>query len=93
MGCAHSEQVKEHHCCPPGSWPAISITHAPQGINEVVDGLTVYHVGAGNRVLILFEDIFGIETGRHKAIADTYSQMGFNVFLPELLDAPYSGSI
>jgi dienelactone hydrolase len=58
-----------------------------------VDGLKVYHVGQGNRVLVLFEDIFGIESGRHKAIADTYAVMGFNVYLPEFLEPPYSGSI
>jgi len=87
MGCAYSSSscAEPHHCCPPGSWPAITIDHRPTGTTENIDGLKVYHVGYGTKVLILFEDIFGIDSGRHKAVADTYSVMGYNVYLPEFL--------
>jgi dienelactone hydrolase len=30
----------------------------------------------------MFEDIFGIESGRHKALADNYALEGYNVYLP-----------
>jgi len=50
-------------------------------------------VGQGERVLLVLEDIFGVDSGRHKAVADTYSVMGYNVYLPEFLEPPYSGSV
>jgi dienelactone hydrolase len=53
----------------------------------------VYEIGTGRKALVLFEDIFGIESGRHKTIADTYADLGFTVFLPEFLDPAYKGPI
>jgi hypothetical protein len=54
MGCANSTDQNPHHCCPPGSCPAISVNHFPQGQMENADGLKVYHVGTGNKGLVLF---------------------------------------
>jgi hypothetical protein len=45
-------------------------------------GFQVYEIGTGNKPLVLFEDIFGIESGRHRVIADTYASLGFKVFMP-----------
>ncbi len=90
MGC---QSPSSQHCCPPGSWPALTLTYSPIGKTEDIDGVKVYHVGEGSKVLVLFEDIFGIESGRHKSLADTYAVMGYNVYLPEFLYPPYSGSI
>lgn len=42
---------------------------------------------------MLFEDIFGIDSGRHKTVADTYATLGFKVYLPEFLEPIYKGSI
>lgn len=58
-----------------------------------VGGFNIYEIGNGRKALVLFEDIFGIESGRHKIIADTYANLGFTVFLPEFLDPVYKGSI
>ena len=30
----------------------------------------------------MFEDIFGIDSGRHTAVADTYAKLGFKVYMP-----------
>ncbi len=69
-------------CCPPGSWPALSFNYTPQGKMIDIDGLRVYKIGKGKKVLIMFEDIFGIDSGRHKAVADTYAKLGFKVYMP-----------
>lgn len=83
MGCANSSSDQNCHvCCPPGSWPALQVDYTPKGRVVDVGGLKVYEIGSGRRALVLFEDIFGIESGRHKIIADTYANLGFTVFLP-----------
>lgn len=93
MGCEASSNQNCHACCPPGSWPALQVDYAPQGKIIDLGGFKVYEMGAGSRALILFEDIFGIESGRHKIIADTYAALGFKVYLPEFLEPVYKGSI
>lgn len=50
-------------------------------------------IGKGNKALVLFSDIFGVESGKHKSIADTYACLGFKVYLTEFLDPPYKGSL
>lgn len=42
---------------------------------------------------MIFEDIFGIDSGRHKIVCDTYAALGYNVYLPELLDKAYVGEV
>lgn len=44
-------------------------------------------------MLLILEDIFGINEGRHKTVCDTYATMGYNVYMPEFLDPPYSGGL
>jgi dienelactone hydrolase len=82
MGCADSTGRNAHACCPPGSWPALQVDYSPKGKNVELEGLTVYEAGSGDKALVLFEDIFGIESGRHKTIADTYAALGFRVYMP-----------
>lgn len=94
MGCAESRQGGAHSpCCPPGSWPALELSYAPKGVTREVRGLKIYEIGSGSRPLIVFEDIFGIESGRHQIIADTYAALGYNVFMPEFLDPVHKGSL
>lgn len=85
--------MSEHKqgCCPPGSWPALIEQYEPKGSTLDLDGTKVYHIGSGKRVLIIFTDIFGAFTGRHQAIADTYANWGYNVYLPEILTEVYVG--
>lgn len=71
-------------CCPPDSWPALKVesTYKPKGTNAVVAGVATYTVGDDkSRALVIVTDIFGIESGRHKAIADTFAEQGFTVVL------------
>jgi hypothetical protein len=78
-----SKMEAEHKgCCPPGSWPALKIDYQPQGETFQLNGVPVYHIGTGSRVIIIFTDIFGAFTGRHQSIADTYASWGYNVYLP-----------
>ena len=93
MGCAKSSEQGAHACCPPGSWPALQVDYTPKGKTIDVGGVKVYEAGTGNKVLVMFEDIFGTESGKHKTIADTYAALGFRVYLPELLEPFYQGSI
>lgn len=93
MGCANSNEHNGHACCPPGSWPALQLNYTPKGKIVDIGGVSLYEVGSGTKALVLFEDIFGIESGRHKTIADTYAELGFKVYLPEFLEPIYKGSI
>ena len=56
-----------------------------------IGGALVYHVGEGQRVLIIISDIFGAFSGRHLAVADTFAGLGYNVYIPEILENPYDG--
>jgi dienelactone hydrolase len=69
------------------------VNYTPKGKNVDLGGVTVYQVGTGSKALVLFEDIFGIDSGRHKTVADTYAALGFRVYLPEFLEPVYKGSI
>lgn len=52
---------------------------------------TVYHVGKEHdRVLVIISDIFGATSGRHQSVADTFAELGYNVYLPEILVNPYN---
>lgn len=93
MGCANSNPHNAHACCPPGSWPALQVDYTPKGKMLELGGLSLYEVGSGNKALVLFEDIFGIESGRHKTVADTYAALGFKVYMPEFLEPVFKGSI
>lgn len=52
-----------------------------------------YHIGEGKQVIIMFEDIFGMASGRHKSVADAYASLGYNVYVPKLIAHPYEGDI
>ena len=80
-------------CCPPGSWPQLASDYTCKGKIVDADGVPVYRMGSGNKVLLIVEDIFGIQSGRHKVMADLFAGLGYNVFMPELLDPPYKGEI
>lgn len=78
-------------CCPEGSWPQLATDYISMGEILNIEGTTVYHVGSGSKCLTIIEDIFGIDSGRHKTVADLFASFGYNVFMPELLDPIYSG--
>jgi dienelactone hydrolase len=53
----------------------------------------VYHIGQGERTLVIFSDIFGATSGRHRNVADLFASLHYNVYLPEILQTPYQGEI
>jgi dienelactone hydrolase len=83
-------------CCPADSWPALKVasTYAAKGTESTGAGETpvrLYTVGAEHKdnALVIITDIFGIDSGRHKAIADTFAEQGFCVVLVDAtLGAP-----
>jgi dienelactone hydrolase len=81
------------HCCPQGSWPQLDVDYLPEGETWNIEGVTTYHKGSGTRALLIVEDIFGIYSGRHQAVADLFASKGYNVFMPEFLDPCYKGPI
>ncbi len=80
-------------CCPKGSWPQLAVEYALKGETLNIEGVTVYHSGEGERALFIFSDIFGIDSGRHFVVADIFASSGYNVFLPQILNPPYDGSV
>jgi dienelactone hydrolase len=40
--------------------------------------------------LVIFSDIFGINSGRRKSVADIFASLHYNVYLPEVLVTPYN---
>jgi dienelactone hydrolase len=75
-------------CCPADSWPALKVptTYSAKGSESVGAGekaVRLYTVGTEHKekALVIVTDIFGIDSGRHKAIADTFAEHGFCVVL------------
>lgn len=51
-----------------------------------------YETGAaGPRAIVLFPDVWGWDSGRTRALADSFAADGFRVYVPKLLDPPLEG--
>lgn len=83
MASTTTEKKLDSPCCPGGSWPALKSTY--QGVGKIVDiasdeskssTLSAYVVGSeqAKGALVCFPDIFGLDSGRTKAICDQVSQ-------------------
>lgn len=55
-------------------------------------GVPLYHVGKGKHALLILSDIFGATSGRHRNVADLFASLDYDVYLPEILVSPYTGS-
>jgi len=79
-------------CCPPGS-----IGYAPPPADYVTKGeiisepLDAYVVGAGDKAIILYPDIWGWNSGRVRAIADQLAEPGRTVIVPKVLQPALKG--
>jgi len=76
-------------CCPPGSHPAVAPPkdYKLKGEDVDLDGHTVYVSGKdGKRTagIVLFPDIFGLDSGRTKQIVDEFAQEGFVAVLVDV---------
>src|SRR4051812_1981352 len=80
-------------CCPPESWPALKAEseYQPKGetikVGKAPNEHALYVIGKEHakegKAIVIVPDIFGIDTGRHKAIADTLAEHGFVVVLAD----------
>jgi len=70
-------------CCPPGSHePVQHQTYKAKGTEFTTDGLLAYHVGSGEKGIIVCYEPFGFNGGRFRQICDDLADCGFNVFMP-----------
>lgn len=59
--------------------------YQPKGSMKDASGLPYYAVGEGSSTLIVANDIYGIDSGRHKQVADKLAaDLGIQVVLPKL---------
>mmetsp|Transcript_32629 Transcript_32629/g.91642 ORF Transcript_32629/g.91642 Transcript_32629/m.91642 type:complete len:245 (+) Transcript_32629:88-822(+) len=74
-------------CCPAGSWPACKAPDAyePKGTTDKIGDLPIYHVGQGEKGVLLLPDVFGWSSnlGRLCGIADTLADQGFQVLMSD----------
>ena len=52
-------------------------------MKDLGGGRLAYVVGKGAKSVVLFHDICGLHTGRHKQIADEIASRGFLVVVPD----------
>lgn len=71
-------------CCPEGSAGALGTCTEGTGKETKIEGLTVYEVGSGDRVIIIVHDVYGLQAGHGKANADRFAKAGFKVYYPDL---------
>ncbi|XP_065647940.1 uncharacterized protein LOC100210352 [Hydra vulgaris] len=71
-------------CCPIGSEKALSINYESIGRVLNLDGLDIYEVGCGDKVIIVYYDIFGFNGGRIRLICDQIANEGFLVVLIDI---------
>lgn len=86
-----TDDVGHGACCPSGT-PAFR--HPPQdfsprGTAESIDGMDIYVVGPQegplSGALVMIPEVFGIDSGRLKLVADTMADNGFFVVLSDLM--------
>eukprot|EP01129_Flabellula_baltica_P009684 TRINITY_DN3996_c0_g2_i1.p1 TRINITY_DN3996_c0_g2~~TRINITY_DN3996_c0_g2_i1.p1 ORF type:complete len:249 (-),score=58.29 TRINITY_DN3996_c0_g2_i1:25-771(-) len=72
--------------CPPDSWPSLQTNYDAQGTIHEIDGLQIYTSGdaSSGKGIIMMTDVWGWESGRHKAVADHLAMEGYFVVLPDL---------
>jgi len=71
-------------CCPEASWPSLDTGYTATGTQEKRNGYDLYTVGSGTKAIVVIPDVFGIDSGRTKAICDQLADRGYLVVLPDL---------
>jgi dienelactone hydrolase len=71
-------------CCPEGSLKFQKETYTHTGTIEKKDDFDIYWKGSGTSCVVVFMDIFGFNSGRHKNIVDELSEEGYLVVMPDL---------
>lgn len=80
-------------CCPDGSLPALKEPKDYKIEGETIDignNIKCYIVGEDNKkngkCIVILSDLFGINSGRHKQVADSWAKEGYYVILPDLFE-------
>jgi len=61
--------------------------------SELSNGVKLYTVGdKSNPAIIVLNDIFGMNCGRHYGVADSYAERGFYVLMPDVFHGETDGS-
>lgn len=93
MICGGSDakmNTAEAACCPAGSLPALDISDMEAPLGKVVEmsGVRVYitdKADEAKRAIIMFSDVWGFGSGRHRALCDYFAEhLGAAVYLPAL---------
>jgi len=75
-------------CCPSTRLPALipPSTYKGQGSSVDLNGLKVYITGSqkNTKAIVVLADVLGMESGRHKGIADQFADAGYYVVMPDL---------
>lgn len=72
-------------CCPGqalGFLPQ-DVNYSPKGKMKTINNVEVYVTGSGPEAVVMFHDIFGLHTGRHKQIADELASRDLTVVVPD----------
>lgn len=90
-----SSQTQIPDCCPgqsEGFLPQDPSYKARGTMVDIGGGLNAYVVGSSNkRSVVMFHDIFGMHSGRHKQIADELAARGFLVVMPDFFQTQGGG--
>lgn len=85
---SQGDYQKLAECCPEGAEPLrIMADYVPKGEMVVINGAASCYVAwpkeGASRAVIVFQDIFGIHTGRHKQFCDMLAEKGFGAVAPD----------
>eukprot|EP01038_Epipyxis_sp_PR26KG_P012484 gene12484-16746_t len=82
-------------CCPPDAEAYLQSSYTPIGgkITLGDGGYEIYVVGGitTKKAIVLIPDIWGWDSGRTRNLADFYSQQGYCVIVPKLLQPAFEG--
>jgi dienelactone hydrolase len=56
--------------------------YKPKGNKVPLSDTYVYRIGSGKKVVVIMGDIFGVASGRNQSLADTFADLGYNVYMP-----------
>jgi len=78
-------------CCPPGHEPLLVMAdYQPKGDMVAVGDVQCYvswPAGGASCAVIVFQDVFGIHTGRHKQFCDMLAEKGYGAVAPDFTGA------
>jgi len=81
------EQKLLGECCPQGAEPLLIMAdYEPQGEMITINGVDCYvtwPAAGAKTAVVVFQDVFGIHTGRHKQFCDMLAEKGYGAVAPD----------